>query len=225
MLVNAINETLSALEQSEMQREQSEVLLKEIHHRVKNNLQIISSLLGLQTMHVQDPAFMEILEDSKNRVRAMALVHEKLYDSNRPDHVHFDSYIKDLVRGLNDAVASSVTVRVKTEGSGVVLNVEQAIPAGMIVNELVSNCFKHAFQPDQTGTVDVVLVARDDHTLTMSVRDDGVGMADDVDINQPQSLGLQIVGILVKQLDGTLALDRSNGTTVVVTFSVTQSHL
>ena len=130
------------------------MLLKEVHHRVKNNLQIISSLLSLQSNYIDDPAALQVFTESRNRVRSMALVHEKLYQSQDLSKVDFQDYIKALSNGLHSTFASgSSAVRISLDVEPIMLGVDSAVPCGLIVNELVTNCFKYAFKRSGTGEI------------------------------------------------------------------------
>ena len=209
--------------------EEKEVLLQEIHHRVKNNLQIISSLLSLQSGLVDDQQALEIFQDSQHRVRSMALIHEKLYRSQNLARIDFADYIRDLTRYL---FASYVTidqdVNLNVQADDVHLGIDTAVPCGLILNELVSNALKHAFpaqgngrdgrETPPTGEIRVELCWEKENTLMMIVADNGVGLPGDLDVRYSTSLGLQLVTTLVDQLDGTLELDDRGGTLFKITF-------
>ncbi|MGH8058481.1 MAG: sensor histidine kinase, partial [Candidatus Entotheonellia bacterium] len=198
---------------------EKEVLLKEVHHRVKNNLQVVSSLLSLQAGVIQDPHAREVFKDSQRRVRAMALVHEKLYQSKNLAQIDFGAYIHTLVAQLYQLYrvpAQCVTFHITAEA--VMLRIETAIPCGLILQELLSNCLKYAFLAGRTGEVHVVLRREPPERYTLVVHDTGVGFPEGVDFHHTQSLGLQLVNLLTEQLDGTIALERGTGTTVTLIF-------
>lgn len=199
--------------------QEKEVLLKEIHHRVKNNLQVVSSLLRLQAAGIKDEATAALFYESQTRVRSMALIHEELYQAGNLARVDFASYLRrllpDLARSYRaDAVEN---VDLKIEAMDVSLPVDRAIPCGLIVNELITNALKHAFPNGRQGSIQVRLAAQNQQT-TLTVRDDGAGFPRDVDFRQSRSLGLQLVCTLANQLGGTISLERDNGTEFVINF-------
>jgi two-component sensor histidine kinase len=203
-------------------------LLKEIHHRVKNNLQIISSLLNLQSSYIQDAQALEIFQDSQHRVRSMALVHEKLYRSSNLAQVDFAEYIRDLASFLFHAYgASAQNVTLKIWAEDIRLDVDNAIPCGLILNELLSNTLKHAFRPGgdrplRDSEIRVESYYSHDQQLTLVVADSGIGFPEALDFRNTTTLGLQLVNTLVRQLNGTLELDRSGGTRFTITFATTR---
>jgi PAS domain S-box-containing protein len=178
---------------------EKEILLKEIHHRVKNNLQIISSLLNMQAESLPDlPAKMVLLE-SRRRVESMAMVHERLYFQKDIEHLDFREYVQTLTQELVSAYeVNPHRVRLRFELEPVSLEMNQAIPGGLIVNELMTNCLKYAFPDARPGEILVGLSCRHDR-VTLRIADNGIGLPPGVDWRQPQSLGLQIVNILVRQ--------------------------
>jgi two-component sensor histidine kinase/PAS domain-containing protein len=197
--------------------QEKEVLLKEIHHRVKNNLQIISSLLSLQTAnHDSDPT--AALRESQDRIRSMALIHEKLYRSVDMARVDFRDYVEGLTAGLQRSYFPGPGARVFVDVEDILLNIDLAIPCGLIVNELVSNSLKHAFRDGREGEIRVAL-ARDGHNYILTVIDNGPGLPPGVDYRNTPSLGLQLVNLLAGQLDGTVELDCSRGTRFKITFA------
>lgn len=215
-----ITERKRADEHIRVSLREKEVLLKEIHHRVKNNLQVISSLIYLQSKNVKDVATVEMLEDSRNRIRSMSLIHERLYQSQDLARVEFGEYVRNLANYLLRSYGSSANgIRLTTNVDDVFLGVDTAIPCGLIVNELVSNSLKHAFPDGRQGEIRIELRGDDGDKLTLIVNDDGVGFPQDVDYRKTKSLGLQLVNTLVTQLEGTIELDRSGGTVFKITFS------
>ncbi len=200
---------------------EKEVLLQEIHHRVKNNLQIIASLLSLQSRYVEDPQALAVFTDSQHRIRSMALIHEKLYRSENLAQIDFAEYIRDLAAYLFQAHnANGRGITLNVQAGDVLLSVDTAIPCGLILNELVSNALKHAFPDDKGGEIGIALQMNDDQLLTLIVRDNGVGFPTDVDFQNTTSLGLQLVNTLVKQLQGIIQLDRSRGVKFKITFTI-----
>ncbi|MGD1993980.1 MAG: histidine kinase dimerization/phosphoacceptor domain -containing protein, partial [Anaerolineae bacterium] len=207
-------------EQVKASLKEKEVLLREIHHRVKNNLQVVSSLLSLQSRIVDNPAVLEVLNESQNRIRSMALIHERLYRSEDLAWVDFGVYIRDLATFLIRSYRSHPgPIDLKIEAEGVFLNMDVAIPCGLITNELVSNALKHAFPHGKGGQIHIEIKPQDDRQFTMIVGDDGVGFPAHVDFRNTESLGLQLVNTLVQQLDGTVELRCDGGTEFTIRFS------
>jgi len=219
----ALAKTNEALEAEITQRQEAEkklkssydekvLLLKEIHHRVKNNLQIIASLLNLQSRYIKDESTLATIRESQNRVKAMALVHEKLYRSEDISHISLNDYLKFLGTGLfkfYDARSRGIQFRLEIHDVNVDIN--SAIPLGLIINELISNSLKYAFPEGRTGEI-AISVTKEEHTLTIIFRDTGVGIPAELDWQNTQSLGLRLVNTLVDQMTGTIELDRSTGT-------------
>ncbi|MFB2878790.1 PAS domain-containing protein [Floridanema aerugineum] len=198
---------------------EKEVLLKEIHHRVKNNLQIISSLLKLQSSYIKDEQVIALFSESYNRVRSMALIHENLYHSHDLARVDADDYISHLANNLfNSYNVDSHFIDLNISIASLKLDIDTAIPCGLIINELVSNSLKYAFSGRQKGILSISFFSDDNQTLFLQVRDDGVGLPPDFDIEQIQSLGLQLVLNLTEQLTGKLEIDSTNGTSFTITF-------
>jgi PAS domain S-box-containing protein len=200
---------------------EKEVMLKEIHHRVKNNLQVISSLLKLQAGYLKDQRILEIFKESQNRVRAMALIHEKLYQSEDLAKTDFGEYIRSLINDLFRSYSvNSRLIRLELRVEEVRLNIDTAIPCGLMINELVSNSLKHAFPTGQAGIIRVDLRAQpDDNRYRLVVHDNGIGFPEDLDFRHTASLGLQLVYNLTNQLQGTIDLNRQPGSTFTITFS------
>lgn len=217
--VRDITEKKRTEEQIKASAKEKEVLLREIHHRVKNNLQVISSLLNLQAEHIKDSQYTEMLKDSQHRIRAMALIHEKLYQSENLAYIDFDEYITSLVAGLVWSYGGKRDkVAVKTETEDIALGIDTAIPCGLIINELVSNALKHAFPGDRKGEV-MIQVRAVNGTIELTVKDNGVGIPGDIDFRKTESLGLDLVTTLVEyQLDGEITLDRTEGTAFTIIF-------
>ncbi len=197
---------------------EKEMLLKEIHHRVKNNLMIISSLLDLQSSYIKDKASRNIFMESQNRVRSMALIHERLYQSTDLKRIDFGEYIQSLSTELFNTYAGDFgLIELKINVEDVMLDINTAIPLGLIVNELVTNSLKHAFPEGMKGEINVDFHKQDDH-YQFTVNDNGVGFPFDLDFQNTDSLGLQIVNSLTQQIDGKIELNRSHGTEFKITF-------
>ncbi len=193
-----------------------EVLLKEIHHRVKNNMQIISSLLSLQSRYIEDDKYKEMFKESRNRIRSMALIHEKLYQSQNLENINVCEYITDLVEGLVRSYSDQdITLRI--EADDIYLGVDSTVPCGLIINELVSNALKHAF-PDKKGEIRVGF-HENEGVITLKIADNGIGIPDTIDFKNTETLGLRLVTILTEdQLEGEINLTRGKGTEFCITF-------
>jgi PAS domain S-box-containing protein len=197
---------------------EKETLLKEIHHRVKNNLQVISSLLNLQSNSIESRETRELVRESQNRVRSMALIHEKLYQSENLAEVNFAEYLRNLTRDLFRSYgAGGVALKLQTEE--IRLDVDTAVPCGLIVTELVSNALKYAFPQGKGGDLHISFAQISRERLALTVTDNGIGLPKEIDPRNPKTLGLQLVGMLVNQLHGTLDVVADGGTTFMVTFS------
>jgi len=202
---------------------EKEILLKEIHHRVKNNLQIVSSMLNLQMNQISDPRALELFQESQSRVRSIALFHEKLYQSKDLARVDVAEYLKGLATGLFATYGVDPDrLQLSVRADDVPLGVDAAISCGLIVNELVSNSLKHAFPNGRHGTVRVNLRTAGLDAL-LEVADDGIGFPGHIDFRNPAALGLKLASIFAEQLGGTIELDRSAGTRFTVTFPRTEA--
>jgi two-component sensor histidine kinase len=191
--------------------QEKEILIKEVHHRVKNNLQVIVSILNLQSSYIQDPLALNVLQTSQNRVRSMALVHEALYRSNNLARIDLQQYLQHLTSTLCHTYASQVgSINLHFEGSPVSLSVDSAIPCGLIVNELISNALKHGLSNQRDGNLLLRLQTLDEGTVELTIADDGVGIPEGTHWHQSDSLGIQLVQSLVKQLKGEIELTRLN---------------
>jgi PAS domain S-box-containing protein len=223
-----------AQDQQRAALEEKNALLQEVHHRVKNNLQVISSLLSLQADRLDNPQTLAVLEDTQSRVAAIAAIHEQLYASKDLSSIEFGPYLRTLVRGLfgiHGAKKDRIALQVDT--ADVVLNVQQAMPLGLIVNELVINALKHAFPQNRSGVIVVSLtyaaangVGGDPmqaDLVQLRVEDDGVGLPADKDMSQVQSMGFNLVNLLAQQLHGKLEVSRGSGLSVTLTFH--RSHV
>lgn len=192
---------------------EKEILLREVHHRVKNNLQVIYSLIAWQSDYIQDPDSLDLLKECQNRIQSMALVHEELYRAKDFANFDFGEYIKNLVGSLyqsfkvpGEKISFTITAR------NITLEIDQAIPCGMIINELVSNAIKHAFPGDRCGTICVEVQECGEKQLQLTVADNGVGLPSNLDHRGTETLGLQLVCLLAEQLHGKADFLRENGT-------------
>jgi len=213
-----ISRDITALKQAEAQLlaslQEKNVLLKEINHRVKNNLQVVSSLLRLQAETIDDPRLRDAFEDSQRRVRSMALVHEQLYRSADLAHIDFGEYLTGLVNYLRRSHARPLhNLRLRVAVESITLEIDRAIPLGLLVNELVTNSLKYAFPAEQEDAEIWVEAARDAAgSLTVVVGDSGVGLPDTLDLEKTSSMGWQLVQSFVAQLHGRFSLQRHPGT-------------
>jgi two-component sensor histidine kinase len=205
---------------------EKEVLLQEIHHRVKNNLQIICSLLSLQSNRIQDRDVLQIFADSQNRVKAMALVHERLYKSQDLGRVDFPGYTRNLTDHLIRSYRTeSKAVELALDVEAVPMNINTAVPCGLIINELVSNSLKYAFQESQEGLISIRLFQQDPANLRLVVKDNGIGFPRGFDLGNAQTLGLKLVNGLTQQLGGTISLRNKSGTEFDIYFPLNGPNL
>jgi len=220
-----ISERKRAEQQLKDSLEEKDLLLKEVHHQVKNNLQVISSIFSLQSQAIADPQALAIFEESQNRISSMALIHEKLYQSEGLANIDFADYIRDLASHLlasynvnPDRVATDLRI------DNIHLTLDSAIPCGLLINELVSNSLKHAFPGDRGGHISIELGAIAPGTLRLQVTDDGVGLPEGLDLAQTNSLGMCLIDSLTRQLAGTLEVANTPGACLRVTFPQPQER-
>ncbi|MFH0826130.1 MAG: PAS domain S-box protein, partial [Pseudomonadota bacterium] len=200
--------------------DEKEVLLREIHHRVKNNLAVVISLLGFQGRHAKDEYHRKMFVESQDRIRSMALAHEKLYQAENLSEIDSRSYLTSLLDHLMSALGNvGSEVRLVRQIARTDLDLETGVTLGFIVTELVSNALKHAFPGGRPGTISLTLKEVDDSTLELSLADDGVGLPDSIQFANPRSLGLNLVRIFSKQLRGELEVRRNHGTEVILRFN------
>jgi PAS domain S-box-containing protein len=236
-----INYRKNAEEQIKTSLEEKEVLLKEVHHRVKNNMQVISSLLSLQSRYIEDENYLAIFRESQNRVKSMAMIHEGLYKSHNLARINFEEYIHNLIYGLFSSYGiDGNVIKTKVNLDKILLDVDTAIPLGLILNELISNSLKHAFPQYSQNSKNVTFInpaaescnstnvqfihpekikgeinislSQNDGMLKLIVGDNGVGFPENVNFRDTESLGLQLVNTLVDQLRGEIELEKDNGT-------------
>lgn len=210
-LIESRNELAKALKEKEM-------LLKEIHHRVKNNLMIISSLLELQSYYIKDKADLDFFRESRTRADSMAIIHERLYQSTDLKNIDFGDYISSLASELLDVyTVAPERIRLKIDAHNILLDINTAIPLGLITNELMTNSIKYAFPEDKKGTITLKIV-KEGEVYTFIIKDDGIGFPKDVDYKNTDSLGLELVNSLTNQIDGKLELNKEKGTEFKITF-------
>lgn len=220
---SAIARDITEKKQMEKDLQQSlkdkDMLIGEIHHRVKNNLIIITSLLSLQSDYVKDQESRSLFEESENRARSMALIHEKLYQSGEAKRIDFNEYIQSLGKELYQSYALNTNLHLETDlDPDIFLDVDTAIPLGLIFNELFTNSLKHAFPEGGEGTIKVGFHKLEGDEYQLTLEDDGVGLSEDFNMEESESFGLRLVDALTQQIDAKVKLDTSNGTSYTITF-------
>jgi PAS domain S-box-containing protein len=218
-MANNITEKKRYLKQINESLKEKEILLQEVHHRVKNNLQVISSILNLQTSYVDDARTKEILQESQNRIKSMAFIHESLYQNKDFSRVDFSEYILALSKNLLHSYnINRDAVELTTKFDKVSLSLDQAIPCGLIVNELITNALKYAFPKNREGKIEV-LINHKKGQICIVVKDNGVGIPKDFNFEASNTLGLQLVFTLVEQLDAKIKYNTNHGTKFLITFN------
>jgi PAS domain S-box-containing protein len=217
-IIRDITERKRAEKQIQRSLREKETLLNEIHHRVKNNLAVISSLLGLQAQAINDESLSHALEESQQRIKSMALVHERLYQTRDFSCINYKDFINDIMKELeaihhkhNGTIVTNLNIEDLT------IDIDSAIPCSLIINELVTNAFKYAFPDNRSGELSISFAMEDDAYI-LAIKDNGVGLPKGVDYRKPTTLGLQIVNVLCKQLRGTFQMRSDRGTEAVITF-------
>lgn len=202
---------------------EKETLLQEIHHRVKNNLQIISSILSLQNSYVNDQGTKDILKESINRIRSMSVIHETLYKSNNFASINFSDYLMGLTSDIISTYKSNPNLKLEVvaELSNLKLNIRQAIPCGLIVNEIITNAVKYAFSDRSSGEI-YLKINTDNNIVYFEIGDNGIGLPPGFNVEEADSLGLQLVHSLVEQLEGTLEIENLTGTLFKITFPLVE---
>ncbi len=218
-LKKEINSRQEAEEKLKESLKEKEILFKEVHHRVKNNMQVISSILNLQSHSIKDPKIRRLFEESQDRIKSMALVHENLYKTKNINKIDFDDYIKTLIDNLFRTYGVNNNIFLNIKKSNVYLSLEVGIPCGLIINELISNSVKHAFKNKNKNSIFVKLIKLPDSKLELTVKDNGIGIDSSIDIYNTKSMGLQLVTTLVEQINGKIELDNTKGTKFVITFN------
>lgn len=214
-----VTERVQAQEKIQRSLEEKEILLKEVHHRVKNNMQIISSLLNLHSVSISDLRTRSLFLESQNRVKSMALVHELLYQTQDLARIDMARYTERLISVLQSSFAAKTNrIAISSKISNISLDIDSAIPCGLIINELVTNALKHAFDQHRRGHIQITLEWSGDKTMTLAVSDDGKGAPNDLLVETRPTLGLSLVQALSEQLKGTIHINTQKGTTVAVTF-------
>jgi PAS domain S-box-containing protein len=219
-IAHNITEKKIAQQRMELSLKEKEILLREVHHRVKNNMQVISSILNLQSSYVSDDYALTLLKESQNRIKTMAYIHESLYQNKSFTSVNFSQYVHTLINNIVQSYSYSADkIKVDLNVEEVSLSLDSSIPAGLIINELVTNSIKHAFPGQRQGVISFNLRC-ENNLVFFELKDDGVGFAPGIDFRNTHSLGLQLVNTLIEQIDANLTFNsgRDTGTEVVVSF-------
>ncbi len=217
-IIRNITERKIAEEKTRHSLKEKEVLLKEVHHRVKNNLQIILSILNLQYANVSDKKTLELLQDVRSRIKAMSFIHELLYQANDFSSINFSQYISNITTNLVYSYSKDHTVNLTLDVGEVFLDLDRAIPCGLIINELLTNALKYAFAEQEEGEISILLKQTDEY-IKLVIADNGKGFPMNIDYRNTESLGMQLVITLVQQLRGEIMLDNSKGAKYIITFS------
>jgi len=198
---------------------EKELLLRELHHRVKNNMQVIISLMALESRNTKSESLKSSLLECQNRVRAMGLVHERLYCSTDLTNVDFHEYVRNVLQELRVALGTDQrNIQVHMDLHPVSLAIDQAVPCGLLINELITNALKHAFPAGHHGTLTISLREREHALVDIRIADDGIGVVDDFNLEQSKTLGLRLVSSLIRQLQGNIEISRSHGTCFDISF-------
>ena len=202
---------------------EKEIPLKEIHHRVKNNFQIISSLLDMRIMRIDDQRTIDYFEDARAKIDTMSLIHEQLYKGSRFDRIDMGRHAEELLDHISQVYENEFCVVTPViEAENIFFSINQAIPCAIVLNELIFNAYKHAFMDSEEGTVRISLEKLSGDMIYIRVKDDGVGMPDEIDFGKTNTLGLKLVRTIVRdQLMGTIRINRDQGTEIVIEFKHT----
>jgi len=191
---------------------EKEVLLKEVHHRVKNNMAVISSLLSLQADYVEDEKYLDILKESQSRIKSMALVHEMLYQQEEFSSIDVMDYIKSLSESIKRTFSTNPKISLEIDVEKLQLEIDLLIPCGLIINELLTNSFKYAFDNQEDPTIKIFLKKTGINNIMLKISDNGIGLPADYDLEENQGLGFKLVQLLVNQMRGSLEITSSSGT-------------
>jgi two-component sensor histidine kinase len=197
---------------------EKEVLLKEIHHRVKNSLQVAISLLNTQSHYLENEKAVSALRQSRNRMYAMSIIHQRLYQSDNLEPIHMNRYIPELIRYMKESFAEDRQLHFRLHIDPVRLDVDQAVPIGLIINEAVTNSIKYAFPDRNDGVIDISLQDLRDKGLRLEIADDGIGLREDLGIKRVRSMGMELIDSLKLQLEGRMTIGNKGGTAICIIF-------
>lgn len=217
LVAHDITEKQIASEEIKESLKEKDILLKEIHHRVKNNMQVISSILNLQSSYVEDENTLRILQESRNRIRSMAMIHESLYRRDDFSSIDFSGYIENLVYNLISSYSIGQKIKINKNLERVSIDLDQAIPCGLLVNEVITNALKYAWEEEGAGSIDIKL-KKEGKMILLEIADNGKGLPEEFDSIKSDTLGLQLIITLVEQLEGELNVDISKGTKYLIKF-------
>ena len=212
-----ISERIESEEKIKKSLKEKEILLQEVHHRVKNNLQIISSILNLQTRSVKDPKILDLIQETRYRIMSMSFIHDLLYQTKDFTNIDFSKYLQSITSNIMNTYTLNKNIELKLDVESIFLNLDNAIPCGLIVNELITNVFKYAFPGDRKGVINIVLKLIN-NKVVLSVADNGVGINNQINYLTTESLGFQLINSLVSQIDGELKYENTEGTKFIVSF-------
>jgi PAS domain S-box-containing protein len=198
--------------------EDKDMMMKEVHHRVKNNLMIISSLLNLQARNIKDSVTRDIFRDSQSRAKCMALIHEKLYRSGDLKKIEMSDYIQSLIKDLCGIYMTDNSLKIETNLEKAMIDINTVIPLGLVLNELLTNAFKYAYPKGEKGIIKVNFTKIDDQYYLLEVSDNGVGLPSKMDPYSPKTLGMQLINNLASQLQGEIDIESTQGTDVKIKF-------
>jgi two-component sensor histidine kinase len=199
-------------------------IIKEVHHRVKNNMQVISSLLDMSKSRAKHPETVDLLSEAQAKIFTMSLIHSQLYQSDHFDEINMGRFIRRLVDHLSQMHCGDRNIHLKIQTADVHLSVTQAIPCGLAVNEIISNAYKHAFVGKKDGEIAISLQEKQGKKLHLNIRDNGVGIPDHVDIDNTETLGIKLVrNLVLLQLKGALQVNKSDGTEIDIEFRLIKS--
>ena len=221
--ITDITRIKTAEEQLGIALRERETLLREVHHRVKNNFQIIISLINLQSRKIGDPALLALYTETQNRIRAMSLIHENLYRAGTFSGINFGAYLKTLMENLRLNYSSpDQEIELRTSLEDIELGIDQAIPCGLIINEILTNCFKHAFPPGFKGpkTIEVSLLTHAGDMVELRVADNGVGLPGEIEPGNAGTLGMSLISTLAVQVKGTVSVEKNGGTRFAIHFKL-----
>jgi PAS domain S-box-containing protein len=218
-IVFDVTDRIKAVEKIHNSAKEKDLLIKEIYHRVKNNLATLSSLLNLQSLHIEDVQAKIAFQETKDRILSMALVHQQLYRSEDFSNINYKEYAKTMVTNIFDASGNTKNIRLHFDLDDISISIDKAIPCGLVLNELVTNATKHAFPENRTGNIQIIMKSLKGNMCELIVKDDGVGIDKNINIFEMKTMGLVLINLLIGQIDGTLNVASNNGTEFRIAFN------